>query len=105
MSLTFLGAGDAHHREVGATAKAGYVYLVMDEFRHAGVAAGAFRSCWRDGRGEYGFAAIRTAQTQPYVATLGADPDVARRRSKPGVLPLHVWHRSAASAGQAMFRR
>ena len=78
----------AHHREAG-NAKAGYVYLVMASFGTLalllafGLLAGP--------AGDYGFAAIRTAQHTPYVATLVLILMLLGAGSKAGLVPLHVW--------------
>ena len=79
MSLASWALVMAHHREPG-NARAGYIYLVMASFGTLalllafGLLAGP--------AGDYGFAAIRAAPHTPYVATPGADPDVARGRIK-----------------------
>ena len=67
MSLASWALVMARHREAG-TARAGYIYLLMASFGTLalllafGLLAGP--------AGDYGFAAIRTAQHTPYAATL-----------------------------------
>ena len=88
MSLVSWALVMAHHREAG-NAKAGYVYLVMASFGTLalllafGLLAGP--------AGDYGFAAIRTAQHTPYVATLVLILMLLGAGSKAGLVPLHVW--------------
>ncbi|MGA8902028.1 hydrogenase 4 subunit B [Bradyrhizobium sp.] len=88
MSLVSWALVMAHHREAGNT-KAGYVYLVMASFGTLalllafGLLAGP--------AGDYGFAAIRTAQHTPYVATLVLILMLLGAGSKAGLVPLHVW--------------
>jgi formate hydrogenlyase subunit 3/multisubunit Na+/H+ antiporter MnhD subunit len=88
MSLASWALVMAHHREPG-TAKAGYVYLVMASFGTLalllafGLLAGP--------AGDYGFAAIRTAQHTPYVAALVLILMLLGAGSKAGLVPLHVW--------------
>ena len=88
MSLASWALVMAHHRETG-NAKAGYVYLVMASFGTLalllafGLLAGP--------AGDYGFAAIRTAQHTPYVATLVLILMLLGAGSKAGLVPLHVW--------------
>ena len=88
MSLASWALVMAHHREPG-NAKAGYVYLVMASFGTLalllafGLLAGP--------AGDYGFAAIRTAQHTPYVATLVLILMLLGAGSKAGLVPLHVW--------------
>ncbi|MEY9540891.1 formate hydrogenlyase subunit 3/multisubunit Na+/H+ antiporter MnhD subunit [Bradyrhizobium diazoefficiens] len=88
MSLASWALVMAHHREPG-NAKAGYVYLVMASFGTLalllafGLLAGP--------AGDYEFAAIRTAQRTPYVATLVLILMLLGAGSKAGLVPLHVW--------------
>jgi hydrogenase-4 component B len=110
MSLASWALVMAHHREAG-TARAGYVYLVMASFGTLalllafGLLAGP--------AGDYGFAAIRTAQHTPYVATLVLILMLLGAGSKAGLVPLHVWlplahpaapsHVSALMSGRRAF--
>jgi formate hydrogenlyase subunit 3/multisubunit Na+/H+ antiporter MnhD subunit len=88
MSLASWALVMAHHREAG-NARAGYIYLVMASFGTLalllafGLLAGP--------AGDYGFAAIRTAQHTPYVATLVLILMLLGAGSKAGLVPLHVW--------------
>jgi hydrogenase-4 component B len=88
MSLVSWALVMAHHREAG-NAKAGYVYLVMASFGTLalllafGLLAGP--------AGDYGFAAIRTAQHTPYAAALVLILMLLGAGSKAGLVPLHVW--------------
>jgi hydrogenase-4 component B len=88
MSLASWALVMAHHREPG-NAKAGYIYLVMASFGTLalllafGLLAGP--------AGDYGFAAIRSAQHTPYVATLVLILMLLGAGSKAGLVPLHVW--------------
>jgi hydrogenase-4 component B len=88
MSLVSWALVMAHHREPG-NARAGYVYLVMASFGTLalllafGLLAGP--------AGDYGFAAIRTAQHTPYVAALVLILMLLGAGSKAGLVPLHVW--------------
>jgi formate hydrogenlyase subunit 3/multisubunit Na+/H+ antiporter MnhD subunit len=88
MSLASWALVMAHHRDPG-NAKAGYVYLVMASFGTLalllafGLLAGP--------AGDYGFAAIRSAQHTPYVATLVLILMLLGAGSKAGLVPLHVW--------------
>jgi formate hydrogenlyase subunit 3/multisubunit Na+/H+ antiporter MnhD subunit len=88
MSLASWALVMAHHREAG-NAKAGYVYLVMASFGTLalllafGLLAGP--------AGDYGFAAIRSAQHTPWAATLVLVLMLLGAGSKAGLVPLHVW--------------
>src|SRR6266851_3029605 len=88
MSLASWALVMAHHREAG-NAKAGYIYLVMASFGTLalllafGLLAGP--------AGDYGFAAIRSTQHTPYVATLVLILMLLGAGSKAGLVPLHVW--------------
>src|SRR6185437_15495595 len=88
MSLVSWALVMAHHREAG-NAKAGYVYLVMASFGTLALLL-AFGLLAGPG-GDYGFAAIRTAQHTPYVATLVLILMLLGAGSKAGLVPLHVW--------------
>ena len=88
MSLASWALVMARHREAG-TARAGYIYLLMASFGTLalllafGLLAGP--------AGDYGFAAIRTAQHTPYAATLVLILMLLGAGSKAGLVPLHVW--------------
>ncbi|WP_454622318.1 hydrogenase 4 subunit B [Bradyrhizobium cenepequi] len=88
MSLASWALVLAHHREAG-NAMAGYVYLVMASFGTLalllafGLLAGP--------AGDYGFAAIRTAQHAPGAVGLVLVLMLLGAGSKAGLVPLHVW--------------
>src|SRR6476646_3779202 len=88
MSLSSWALVMAHHREAG-TARARYIYLLMESLGTLalllafGLLAGP--------AGDYGFAAIRTAQHTPYAATLVLILMLLGAGSKAGLVPLHVW--------------
>jgi formate hydrogenlyase subunit 3/multisubunit Na+/H+ antiporter MnhD subunit len=88
MSLVSWALVMAHHREPG-NAEAGYIYLVMASFGTLalllafGLLAGP--------AGDYGFAAIRTAEHAPFSSALVLILMLLGAGSKAGLVPLHVW--------------